>query len=153
VQPIAMTTDNAYTDNTPNPYPSMPDMESLLARDRVLLYIRGMDLNTVHSAELALKSLRRAGSTIPLAKDGTPVPEAERQSPTVEVMDSLYTIMRDMAVPLYITDEHGKKLTCAPPMNRRAVIAQPMNTLRLLPQFKRLATVLAKGFARKQPQQ
>ena len=82
-------------------------------RDKVLLYVRGMDLPPVEGVELALESLRRAG-------DGA-MPDM--------MMGELYGILREKGFPPRLVGPDGSPLASVPPMNRRSMIPEDMAPL------------------------
>ena len=101
--------------------PQPPDSKSLAARDRALLYTRGMDISPEKGVALALESLRRAG------------PEADAG----RVMGELFAVLREhdrspiipgLPVP---PDREGEPLACVPPINRTVVLPKDMEPLSL----------------------
>jgi hypothetical protein len=102
-----------------------PDAALSLARDRALLYTRGMDIDAVHSVEVALKSLRRS-QAVEILPDGANGGQSPDAHGTARVMTALFAIAEEMHLPLFITDARGNRLVSAPPMNRRPMIADPI---------------------------
>ena len=95
--------------------PSSAGSRGYAGRDRVLLYTRGMDLNSEESVALALESIREAG------QDAGPA----------EVMDSMFAILREHGHSPLLRDAEGSLITCTPPMNRRTVVATDMEQFSL----------------------
>ena len=108
------------------------ETRKLAARDRVLMYTRGMDINPEAGVALALESLRRAGT------DAGPD----------KVMEELFSLLQEKG-PQIITDAEGLPLVCAPAMNRRAMVAKDMETLSLTKALRSRLLDLADLFARK----
>lgn len=90
-----------------------PDPKSLIARDRVLLYTRGMDIPPESGVALALESMRRAG----------PGAEAEK------VMEELFATLRENNAFPIIAGQQSSFLVSAPPLNRRTVLPRNMEPL------------------------
>lgn len=103
------------------------DAAGLRARDRVLLYTRGMDVEPLAGLEYALDSLRRAG------------PQA---GPT-EAMTELRGLLREHDLSLRLTGPDGQLLRSVPAMNRRRMIAEEMDRLPLLTAVRRWLRRLA----------
>ena len=87
-----------------------PAANPYAGRDKVLLYVRGMDIPPVEGVELALESLRRAG-------DGA-MPDA--------VMEELYGILREKGFSLRLAGPDGSPLVSAPPINRRSMTSEDL---------------------------
>jgi len=97
-----------------NPYLTPPpDPKSLIARDRVLLYTRGMDIPPESGVALALESMRRAG------------PDAEAE----KVMEELFAALRGKNTFPIIAEQQNSFLVSAPPINRRTVLPRNMEPL------------------------
>ena len=96
---------------------SAPDAgrEALTAklRDRVLLYLRGMDVPPLFALELALECLRRteAGS------EALSVPA---------VMRELHALLRENQFHTGWIDRQGPPRGSMPPFNRCSMVAEPM---------------------------
>ena len=124
-----------------HPYGHASDLESLIARDRALLYIRGMDIDAVHSVEVALRSLRHSQSVTALQNETHRMENPDTHE-TDRVMTSLFAIMEEMNLPLPVTDGLGNRLVSAPPMNRRPMIAEPIDKLSLFSGIRRALSSL-----------
>lgn len=97
--------------------PDEADREALAAklRDRVLLYVRGMDIPPVQGLELALESLRRASEgTEPLS-----VPS---------VMRELHALLRENGLHTGWVDRQGPPKSSMPPLNRCSMVAAPLES-------------------------
>lgn len=92
-----------------------PDSKGIVARDRVLLYTRGMDIEPEEGVGLALESLRRAG----------------RGAGPDKVMEELFGLLRENGGPPVVTGSEAAPLVCAPPMNRKTVLPKDMEPLSL----------------------
>lgn len=90
-----------------------PDPKSLIARDRALLYTRGMDIPPEDGVALALEGMRRAG----------PGAGAEK------VMEELFGILRERNTFPIITERQNSFLVSAPPINRRTVLPRNVEPL------------------------
>lgn len=99
---------NAYRAHTPS-------SKSLAARDRVLLYTRGMDIEPEDGVGLALESLHRAGH------DAGPD----------KVMKELFGLLRENGGHPAVAENESAPLVCTPPMNRRTVLPKDMEPLSL----------------------
>ena len=86
-------------------YIQQVENKKLVARDRVLLYTRGMDMDLEDGVALALESMRRAGK------------EAEPG----KVMEELFGILQERQHSPVISKADGLPLTCSPGLNRRTV--------------------------------
>ncbi|SBV95672.1 hypothetical protein KL86DPRO_10910 [uncultured delta proteobacterium] len=93
----------------------IPDTKSLVARDRVLLYTRGMDIEPEDGVALALESMRRAG----------------RGAGPDKVMAELFGLLRENGGPPAVAGGESLPLVCAPPLNRRTVLPKDMEPLSL----------------------
>lgn len=105
--------------------PRVPVDETITAAvmDRVLLYLRGMDISPVRALELALATARRleAGSTavsIPLA------------------MKELHALLRENRLHTGWVDRDAPPRGSMPPLNRCSMIAEGMEGL-FQPRFQR----------------
>ena len=101
------------------------DREALAAklRDRVLLYVRGMDIPPVQGLELALESLRRVSES----PDPLSVPA---------VMRELHVLLRENGLHTGWVDRQGPPRNSMPPLNLCSMIAEPMENS-LWPRFLR----------------
>ena len=94
---------------------SLPDERGQRTRDRVLLYVRGMDIPPLRSLAFAAESLGRSGPTASQA----------------EAMRSLREVLREegrLEGRRYgLEDGEEGKLDSAPPMNRRPMIAEKLD--------------------------
>lgn len=88
------------------------EARKLVARDRVLLYTRGMDIDPETGVALALESLHRAGA------DAGPD----------KVMGELFHILREKYHSRIMADDGKHPLASAPPLNRRAMVAKDMES-------------------------
>ena len=86
------------------------------ARDRVLMYTRGMDIDPETGVELALESLRRS----------------EKDADPGRVMQKLFTLLHEKGQSQSLTDAEGHLLVCSPAMNRRAMVAKDLVPLSLM---------------------
>ena len=91
------------------------DHEILTAklRDRVLLYLRGMDVPPLLALELALECLRRAEA----APEPLSVPA---------VMRELHALLRGNKLHTGWIDRQGPPRGSMPPLNRCSMIAEPL---------------------------
>jgi hypothetical protein len=105
--------------------PVLPVLEDsgndLRARDRVLLYMGGMDVEPILGLEIALDSLRRAGP----------------QAGPAAAMRELYDLLQGRGLSSRITDADGQLLCSVPPMNRSRMIPEEMDRLPFLTSLKR----------------
>lgn len=94
---------------------SLPDERGQRTRDRVLLYVRGMDIPPLRSLAIAAESLGRSG------------PAASQ----AEAMRSLREVLREEGKPegrqYGLEDGEQGKLASAPPINRRSMIAEKLD--------------------------
>ena len=94
---------------------SLPDERGQRTRDRVLLYVRGMDIPPLRSLAFAAESLSRTGPAVSQA----------------EAMHSLREVLREegrMEGRQYgLEDDEDGKLDSAPPINRRSMIAEKLD--------------------------
>ncbi len=104
------------------PVPELtPAQQGVSARDRVLLYTRGMDVAPLLSLELALESLRRA----------------DPADPDI-VMRELHSLLREHKIGQHLAGCDGAHLRSTPPMIRRPMIAEEMDRIPLLTALKRI---------------
>lgn len=80
------------------------------SRDRVLLYVRGMDIPPMDSLDLARESLKRSGPDVDPA----------------EAMRNLRGLLAERGLAHSLQDSQGRRQLSAPPMNRRPMIAEGM---------------------------
>ncbi len=92
--------------------PKPPDAIRFAARDRILLYIRGMDIDPESGVALALEGMRKAG------------PDAAPD----KTMEALFGLMEQAGPPM-IHDADGRSLVCTPPLHRSVVVAREMEPL------------------------
>lgn len=94
---------------------SLPDERGQRTRDRVLLYVRGMDVAPLRSLAFAAESLGRSGSSPSQA----------------EAMHSLWEVLREEGRlegrEYGLHDGESGKLDSAPPMNRHTMIAEKLD--------------------------
>lgn len=89
---------------------SLPDERGQRARDRVLLFLRGMDLAPLESVDLARESLSRSG------------PQAD----PADAMRELRALLAERGLAHSSRNSRGERLMSAPPMNRRPMIAEEL---------------------------
>ena len=123
---------------------SLPDERGQRTRDRVLLYVRGMDIPPLRSLAFAAESLGRAG------------PAASQ----AEAMHRLREVLREegrLEGRHYgLEDGEEGKLNSAPPMNRRSMIAEKLDRKPWLTALARLLfgrPVISEGVAPQTPKQ
>lgn len=94
---------------------SLPDERGQRTRDRVLLYVRGMDVAPLRSLAFAAESLGRSGSSPSQA----------------EAMHNLWEVLREEGRlegrEYGLHDGESGKLNSAPPMNRHTMIAEKLD--------------------------
>lgn len=104
----------------PNPdsplSPSAPatpplDERGQRARDRVLLFVRGMELPPLESVDLARESLNRSGTGVPPA----------------EAMRVLRELLAERGLAHSLLNSRGERQLSAPPMNRHSMIAEELD--------------------------
>lgn len=98
-----------------NTFPQPPDTRSLVARDRALLYTRGMDIPAEKGVALALESLQRAG--LNAAPD--------------TVMNELFAVLREHGYSPAIPGPEDRPLVSAPPLRRMRVLPHDIEPLSL----------------------
>ncbi len=99
-----------------------PERSLLAARDRVMLYLRGMDMGALPSLELAAKTMRRAG------------PEAGPE----QAMAALWALLEKQNPSICLADSGGAILRSTPPLNRRPMLSGKMGELTLYGAGKKL---------------
>lgn len=107
----------------PDAFP--PDERGQRARDRVLLFVRGMDLPPLESVELARESLNRSGVDV---------------SPA-EAMRVLRDLLAEQGLAHSLQNSRGERQLSAPPMNRHPMIAEELDR-------KPWLTAIRRGFKR-----
>ena len=112
---------------------------------RVLLYTQGMEIDPILGLELALHSLRRSGAVpapetvrtgVNTASAGSS-PQGENIAPAV-AMRELHALLRERNIGFRMTGRDGQKLSSAPPMRRRAMLAEEMDFTPLRSALKKL---------------
>lgn len=88
---------------------------ALQARDRVLLYTRGMGLEPLAGVELALESLHRAVSD---REPGYPLDVAE-------AMRALRAVLAEHGLMPEVEAPGGGRLVCSPPLQRSPMAPAP----------------------------
>jgi hypothetical protein len=89
------------------------DSAHMAARDRLLLYTRGMDIDPEGGLALALESLRRAG------------PDAEPE----KAMRELFALIQESGHSPLMPGENDQPLVSAPPMSRVTLLPRDMEPL------------------------
>lgn len=100
-----------------------PEAVTAAVLERVLLYLRGMDIPPVRSLELALESFKRLE-----ANDSTPVTMAS-------AMKELHALLRENNLHTGWINRHEPPRPSMPPLNRCSMIAEEMKFL--WPRFQR----------------
>ena len=103
-------------DAAADPAGALPDERGQRSRDRVLLYLRGMDLPSLESVDLARESLSRSG------------PDAD----PAEALRELRGLLAERGLAHSAQNSRGERLLSAPPMNRRPMIAEELTPRRRL---------------------
>ncbi len=98
--------------------PGDAESGAVRARDRILLYLRGLDLPPLLSLELALEALRRV-EALGAAQD------------PARTMHELHDLLRERSLHPELT-EAETRLSSTPPLNRRSMIAEDGSLLRRL---------------------
>lgn len=98
-------------DSSLSPAAPPPDERGQRARDRVLLFVRGMDLPPLESVDLARESLNRSGTDVPPA----------------EAMRVLRELLAERGLAHSLLNSRGERQLSAPPMNRRPMIAEELD--------------------------
>lgn len=98
-----------------NTLPQPPDARRFAARDRVLLYTRGMNIPAETGIALALESLRRVG------------PDAGPDA----VMSELFAVLREHGHSPAIPGPEDCPLASSPPLNRTRVLPRDIEPLSL----------------------
>lgn len=129
------------------------------ARDRVLLYARGLDVDPVLSLELALESLRRSDPR----REGPPDPAVgnmaevrDKRGAAFEIeraMGALYELLSEKGLTPGLTDSQGEPLRSVPAMNRRSMIAEEMDRSPLRRVLKKLGSITRSNGAETEPPQ
>ncbi|MDR0882825.1 MAG: hypothetical protein LBP55_09865 [Candidatus Adiutrix sp.] len=102
------------------------------ARDRLLLYVRGMDVPPLLSLELALEGLRRASAGAePLTITGA--------------MRELHSLLREKGLHTSWVEKYGPPPSSMPPFNRSSMVAEGLE----LSLTRRLGHWLAKLLTRR----
>lgn len=109
-----MTTTPSHSAGTDVPADALPDERGQRARDRVLLYLRGMDVPPLESVDLARESLSRSA------------PHAD----PAEAMRTLRGLLLERGLAHGAQNSRGERLLSAPPMNRRPMIAEELTSRR-----------------------
>lgn len=105
------------------PFPAhLPDERGVRSRDRILLYTRGMGLDPIDSVEMALETLQRTGPH-------PAIPEA---------MQTLHSLLCEKGLAHGLLDDNGERLSSAPPMKRKPMIAEFLDRNPWLTAFKKL---------------
>jgi len=91
------------------------DLLAAKLRDRVLLYVRGMDIPPVLGLELALESMRR----VTACAEALSVPA---------VMRELHALLRENELHTCWVDRQGPPRGSMPPLNLCSMIAEPMES-------------------------
>lgn len=103
--------DGAGAPSFPSPQnTSLPDERGQRSRDRVLLFLRGMDLPPLESVDLARESLSRSG------------PQAD----PADAMRALRALLAERGLAHSAQNSRGERLMSAPPMNRHPMIAEDL---------------------------
>lgn len=101
---------------SPAGIPSLDDKAlALQARDRVLLYTRGMGLDPLPGVEFALESLRRAVGG----------KEPEYPLDAAEAMRALRAVLAEHGLKPEVKAPDGGRLVSSPPLERRSMIPAP----------------------------
>lgn len=108
--------------------------QDMAARDRVLLYTRGMELDPLSGVELACESLRRLA-----AKPGP--------GGVAEAMDELAGVLDEHGIRLEAHAPTGGRLACAPPIRRRCMLSEEMDITPLRNALRRLVGKAGKTVA------
>ena len=83
-----------------------------IARDRVLLYVRGLNLPPFQGLDLAVESLAKTGP-----------------SSTADAMDALLDVLQAHGLDRGLLDKEGKHVASVPPLNRSVMVAEPLDML------------------------
>lgn len=92
-----------------------------ISRDRVLLYVRALNLPPYKGLDLALESLKRTGP-----------------SSTTESMESLRALLKEHGLDRGVLDSEGKHLASVPPLNRSVMIPEELDRAPWKTSFVRL---------------
>lgn len=124
---------------------------SLKARDRVLLYTRGISVDPLLGAELALDALKRNSrkqrqEEVVTINEG-PAAQTHIALPTDEVcaaVEELFALLQERDMHLPLLDKNGQPLRSTPPMNRRPMIAEEMDRSLLKRAFHKLLKLMGR---------
>ena len=83
-----------------------------ISRDRVLLYVRALNLPPFKGLDLAVESLKRTNPSSP-----------------AEAMESLRVLLKEHSLDRGILDSEGKHLTSVPPLNRSVMVPEELNRI------------------------
>lgn len=108
---------------TPSPETLEAEVAAARVLDRVLLYLRGMDVPPARTLELALESLRR------LEASATPLTMAS-------AMKELHCLLRENKLHTGWVNRYEPPRGSTPPLNRCSMVAEEMEFL-LWPRFRR----------------
>lgn len=97
--------------------------ERFMVRNRVLLYLRGMEMGAVPGMDMATEILNRAG------------PEASME----EVFDIMHARLEEQGIGFPVASGPESGMRCFPPLNRRPMLAAPMQPLGILELAGKLA--------------
>lgn len=102
---------------------SSEEHQRFVLRNRMLLYLHGMELGALPGMELASEILRQAGS----------------DASSEKVFDAMQKRLREQGVsfPNAFSPESG--LRCFPPLNRRPMLSAPMERLTILEMARKFA--------------
>ena len=87
----------------------------LVIRDRLLLYVRGLDIDAELSLELALEAARRARAV------------SDEKGMGSEAMDALWEILRERGLSPEQKNNGGPYLCSTPGLNRCSMIAEELD--------------------------
>lgn len=100
--------------------PDTPDNDAthrqFVVRNRILLYLHGMEMGALPGMEMASEILREVG------------PDAGME----EIFDVMHDKLRDHGVDFPLASSPESGLRCFPPLNRRPMLAAPVERLSLL---------------------
>ncbi|HRV97281.1 MAG TPA: hypothetical protein P5201_01710 [Aminobacteriaceae bacterium] len=81
-----------------------------ISRDRVLLYVRALNLPPYKGLDLAVESLKRTGP-----------------SSAAESMESLRALLKEHGLDRGVLDSEGKHLASVPPLNRSVMVPEELD--------------------------